>query len=222
MAAERPIRVLVVDDHELVRRGLRDLLDAEPDLEVVAAAGGGEAALQELERLEAHQGGPDVVLMDLEMQPLDGIEATRLIRGRRADLPVVALSSFAEEHRVRAALDAGVAGYILKESDADAVSAAVRAAHRGQLQMDPAIVRPLLSSQPAPQPDAVAMQLTEREREILRLVAAGRSNKEIARSLVISERTARSHVSHILSKLGVASRTQAALWAIHNGFADQP
>jgi DNA-binding NarL/FixJ family response regulator len=216
------IRVLVVDDHQVVRRGLRSFLDGEDDLEVVGEAGDGREALDVLARLAGAERRPDVVLMDLQMEPLDGIEATRQIRARHDDIEVVAVTSFVEEERVHAALDAGASGYILKDADPDEVAAAVRAAHRGELQLDPAVARRLMGSLRAPQRQDPAGELTDREREILRLVAAGKANKEIAAELVISERTARTHVSNILRKLGLASRTQAALWAVREGLVDEP
>jgi DNA-binding NarL/FixJ family response regulator len=216
------IRVLVVDDHKVVRRGLRAFLDGEPDLTVVGEAADGAEALDELARLDARDERPDVVLMDLQMERLDGIEATRAIRARYDDVEVVALTSFAEEERLYAALAAGASGYILKDADADQVGAAVRAADQGQLQLDAGVARRLMRSLPPPRAAAPAPQLTGREQDILRLLAAGRANKEIAAQLVITERTARTHVSHILAKLGLTSRTQAALWAVREGHADAP
>jgi DNA-binding NarL/FixJ family response regulator len=215
------IRILVVDDHQVVRRGLRAFLDGETDLEVVGEAGDGGEALDVLARLAAAERRPDVVLMDLQMEPLDGIEATRQIRAHHDDIEVVAVTSFAEEERVHAALEAGASGYILKDAESDEVAAAVRAAHRGELQLDAAVARRLMASLRAPQSQDPAVELTDREREILRLVAAGMANKEIASELVISERTARTHVSNILRKLGLASRTQAALWAVREGLVDE-
>jgi DNA-binding NarL/FixJ family response regulator len=211
------IRVLVVDDHAVVRRGLFDFLGSEPDLEVVGDADGGTEALDLLGRLDSEGRRPDVVVMDLEMAPLDGIEATRQIRARYDDVEVVALTSFGEEERVHAALEAGASGYLLKDSDADEVAAAVRAARRGELQLDPAVARRLMLSLRTASRDQSRPELTTRELDVLRLVGAGRTNKEIAAGLSISERTARSHVSNILGKLGLTSRTQAALWAIREG-----
>jgi DNA-binding NarL/FixJ family response regulator len=214
------IRVLVVDDHAVVRRGLLAFLDSEPDLEVVGDADGGTRALDLLVRLDSEGRRPDVVVMDLQMAPLDGIESTRRIRARYDDVEVVALTSFAEKERVQAALEAGASGYLLKDADPDEVAAAIRAAHRGGLQLDPAVARQLMSSlRAAPQNDSTA-ELTARELEVLRLVGAGRANKEIAAELSISERTARTHVSNILGKLGLGSRTQAALWAVREGLVD--
>jgi DNA-binding NarL/FixJ family response regulator len=214
------ISVLVVDDHLVVRRGLLAFLDSEPDLEVVGDAAGGTQALDLLARLDSEGRRPDVVLMDLQMEPLDGIESTRQVRARYDDVEVVALTSFGEEERVHAALEAGASGYLLKDADADEVASAVRAAHRGELQLDPAVARRLLSSfRAAPRTDLTA-ELTTRELEVLRLLGAGKANKEIAAELSISERTARTHVSNILGKLRLSSRTQAALWAFREGLVD--
>jgi DNA-binding NarL/FixJ family response regulator len=212
--------VLVVDDHAVVRRGLLAFLDSEPDLEVVAEAEGGAQALELLARLASERRQPHVVVMDLQMEPLDGIESTRQIRSRYSDVEVVALTSFGEEERVHAALEAGASGYLLKDSDADEVSAAIRAAHRGELALDPAIARGLTMSLRAESGDGPDAELTARELEILRLLGAGKSNKEIAAELQISERTARTHVSNILGKLDLTSRTQAALWAVRQGLVE--
>jgi DNA-binding NarL/FixJ family response regulator len=214
------IQVLVVDDHEVVRRGLLAFFESEPDLEVVADVGGGAEALEALASLDSDGRRPDVVVMDLQMVPVDGIETTRQIRARYDDVEVVALTSFAEEERIEAALEAGASGYLLKDSDPDQVAAAVRAAHRGELQLDPAIARRLMSSLQAAPPDDPAAELTPREVEVLKLVGAGKANKVIASELDIGERTARTHVSNILGKLGLSSRTQAALWAVREGLVD--
>jgi DNA-binding NarL/FixJ family response regulator len=215
MSPERDdrIRVLVVDDHAVVRRGLFEFLSSEPDLEVVGDAHGGAEALDLLVRLDTDGRRPDVILMDLQMEPVDGIETTRRIRARYDNVEVVALTSFGEEERVYAALEAGASGYLLKDADADEVAAAVRAAHRGELQLDPAVARRLTRSLR----DEPKAELTTRELEVLRLVGAGKANKEIAAELEIAERTARTHVSSILGKLGLSSRTQAALWAVRQG-----
>ena len=217
---DETIRVLIVDDHAVVRRGLLDFLGSEPDLQVVGDADGGAEALDLLVRLDAEGGRPDVVVMDLQMEPPDGIEVTRRIRARYDDVEVVALTSFAEEERVYAALEAGASGYLLKDSDADEVAAAVRAAHRGELQLDPAVARRLAFSLHTGPRDDTKAELTARELEVLRLLGAGKANKEIAAELSISERTARTHVSNILAKLGVSSRTQAALWAVREGLVN--
>ena len=209
--------MLVVDDHAVVRRGLLDFLGSEPDLEVVGDAAGGTEALDLLVRLESEGRRPNVVVMDLEMAPLDGIEVTRRIRARYRDIEVVALTSFGEEERVYAALEAGASGYLLKDSDADEVAAAIRTARRGELQLDPAVARRLTLSLRAAGRDEPKAELTTRELEVLRLLGAGKANKEIAAELSISERTARTHVSNVLRKLGLTSRTQAALWAVREG-----
>jgi DNA-binding NarL/FixJ family response regulator len=217
---DESITVLVVDDHEVVRRGLLAFLDSEPDIEVVGDAGGGAQALDLLASMDSEGRRPDVIVMDLQMAPIDGIESTRQVRALYDDIEVVALTSFAEEERVHAALEAGASGYLLKDSDADDVAAAVRAAHRGELQLDPGIARRLMSSLRAGRADEPASELTSRELDVLRLVAAGQPNKQIAAELAISERTARTHVSRILRKLGLSSRTQAALWAVREGLVE--
>ena len=211
------IGVLVVDDHEVVRRGLRAFLGSEPDMDVVGEAGGGAEALDLLASMEAEGRLPDVIVMDLQMAPIDGIESTRQIRALHHDIEVVALTSFAEEERVHAALEAGASGYVLKDSDADDVAAAVRAAHRGELLIDPVAARHLMSALRKGREIDPISELTARELDVLRLVAAGEPNKQIAAALAISERTARTHVSRILRKLHLSSRTQAALWAVRQG-----
>ena len=217
---EGTIGVLVVDDHEVVRRGLLAFLDSEPDIDVVGEAAGGAEALDLLASMESEGHPPDVVVMDLQMAPMDGIESTRRVRALYRDIDVVALTSFAEEERVHAALQAGASGYVLKDSDADDVAAAVRAAHRGELQIDPGVARRLVSSLREGRSFDRASELTTRELDVLRLVAAGEPNKQIAADLDISERTARTHVSRILRKLHLSSRTQAALWAVREGLVE--
>jgi DNA-binding NarL/FixJ family response regulator len=217
---EERISVMVVDDHAVVRRGLMAFFESEPDLEVVGDVGDGREAIEVIDRLDREGRRPDVVVMDLKMEPIDGIESTRRIRARYEDIEVVALTSFGEEERVHAALEAGASGYLLKDADADEVAGAVRAAHRGELQLDPAIARRLMSSLHTGKPADATAELTSRELEVLRLVGAGKANKAIAIELEISERTARTHVSNILRKLGLTSRTQAALWAVREGLVD--
>jgi DNA-binding NarL/FixJ family response regulator len=221
MAADgEAIRVLVVDDHAVVRRGLLAFLDGEPDIEVVGDAAGGNEALKLLTRLDREGRRPDVVVMDLQMEPVDGIESTREIRSRYDDVEVVVLTSFGEPERVHAALEAGASGYLLKDADADEVAVAVRAAQRGELQLDPAVARRLTESLREPS-ISVTSELTSRELEVLRLLGEGEANKSIAAALGITERTARTHVSNILAKLGLSSRTQAALWAAREGIAER-
>ena len=206
------IRVLVVDDHAVVRSGLLAFLDGESDLEVVGAAAGGAEVLDLLARLDSDGVLPDVILMDLQMSPVDGIESTRRIRARYHDVEVVALTSFGEPERVLRALEAGASGYLLKDADADEVTAAIRAAHRGELQLDAAVARRLMST--LHESRTYSAELTARELDVVALVGKGKANKEIAFELGIGERTARTHVSNILRKLGLTSRTQLALWAV--------
>jgi len=208
-----PIRVLIVDDHAVVRRGLRGFLDLLDDMEVVGEAENGRQAIEEAARLT-----PDVVLMDLLMPELDGISAIAAIKKAQPQVEIVALTSFIEEEKVTNALEAGATGYLLKDADADEVAVAVRAAHNGEVQLDQAVTRLLAQRlrQKKAQPEPVE-PLTERELEVLGLLGRGSSNKEIASALLITERTARTHVSNILGKLGLSSRTQAALYAVERG-----
>jgi DNA-binding NarL/FixJ family response regulator len=212
-----PIRVFLVDDHAVVRRGMRAFFDMLDDIQVLGEAADGQAALDELAVMAAHGQLPHVVLMDLLMPRLDGIAAITAIKQRYPDVEVVALTSFSEAERVHAALQAGAAGYLLKDAEADELAAAIRAARRGEVHLDPAVAGKLTRSLVAPRHTATA--LTTREREVVVLIAQGKSNRDIADALTISERTARTHVSNALLKLGLASRTQAALWAIREGLA---
>jgi DNA-binding NarL/FixJ family response regulator len=218
---QRPVRVFVVDDHTVVRRGLQAYLETVDDMEVIGEAAEGREALDGIAALVAAGRPPDVVLMDLLMPGMDGVTATGAITQRYPEIEVVAMTSFAEADKVQGALRAGAAGYLLKDAEADEVTMAIRAARRGEVHLDPAIAKQLTRSLVASKPQTVTA-LTDREREILVLVAQGLSNQQIADALVISERTARTHVSNILGKLGVASRTQAALLAIREGIAPAP
>jgi DNA-binding NarL/FixJ family response regulator len=215
------IRVMVVDDHAVVRHGLAAFLEDEPDIELVADAEGGERALELLPLLDGVGLRPHVVLMDLEMAPLDGVESTRRIRELHDDINVVVLTSYGDEERVRRALGAGAVGYLLKDTNVDEIAAAVRAAYRGEMQLDASVARQLVTSIHADGRGAEPAPLTPRELDVLRLLAEGYANKKIAGELGISERTARTHVSNILAKLGLSSRTQAALWAAREGVADR-
>jgi DNA-binding NarL/FixJ family response regulator len=212
------IRVCLVDDHAVVRRGLRSYLELVEDLEVVGEAAEGQAALDLVAALVAEGRPPHVVLMDLLMPGTDGVTATRLITQRFDDIAVMAMTSYSEVDRIRGALEAGASGYLLKDAEADQVLDGIRKAHRGEMPLGAAVSRQLARAFRAPG-RAAADALTTREHEVLVLLAAGLSNREIAARLVISERTARTHVSSVLDKLGLRSRTQAALYAIQHGLA---
>jgi NarL family two-component system response regulator LiaR len=210
-----PIRVLVADDHAIVRKGIRALLATEPEMEVVGEAKDGRAAVAEVERL-----CPDVILMDLVMPEMDGIEAIRRITARDPEARILVLTSFAADDKLFPAIKAGASGYLLKDSDPKDLVGAIRQVYRGESSLHPTIARKLLQelSQP-PERGPAPESLTERELEVLRLVAQGRSNRQIAEQLVISGATVRTHVSNILGKLHLASRTQAALYALQAGLA---
>jgi DNA-binding NarL/FixJ family response regulator len=210
------IRVMVVDDHAIVRRGLLAFAETVPFLHVIGEAADGEQAVALLQQwLTTGEPMPDVVLMDLRMPRMGGVEATEAITRAHPDVKVVVLTSFGEVERVHAALAAGAAGYLLKDADPAEVATAIRAAAAGEVHLDSAVARQLTRRIRAPQVGLAS--LTAREREILVLVARGQSNREIADSLGISERTARTHVSNMLTKLQLSSRTQAALLAIREG-----
>ncbi len=211
--------MFIVDDHGIVRHGVRSYLAIYDDIEVVGEADSGRQALDRLRAMAAGGTPPDVVLMDLAMEPMDGVEATREVRATMPEIEVVAVTSMIDQSRVQAALEAGASGYLVKDAAPEELALAIRAAYRGEVHLSGAVTRGLIDSlRSAAEPAANPLTaLSERELEILALVAAGRANKEIARLLVISERTARTHVSHILRKLGVGSRTQAALLAVRAG-----
>jgi two-component system, NarL family, response regulator LiaR len=209
------IRVLLTDDHSIVRKGIRALLATEKDIEVVGEAANGREALDLEEKLR-----PDVVLMDMVMPQMDGIEAIRHITARRPGARILVLTSFAADDKVFPAIKAGALGYLLKDSAPEELVEAIRQVHMGQPSLHPTIARKLLDelSRPAsrpPTPDP----LTDREVEVLRLVAKGKSNRQIADEMIISEATVRTHVSNILGKLHLASRTEAALYALREGLA---
>jgi DNA-binding NarL/FixJ family response regulator len=215
-----PTRVLLVDDHRVVRSGISAYLKLIADMEVIGEAADGRQALDRIAELGSGESLPDVVLMDMAMPVMDGIAATREIKSRWPAIEVVVMTSFVEEAMVRDALEAGAAGYLLKDADADEVAEAIRFALAGQMHLDPSVARLLADSVRRPRP--ASADLTPREREVLGLVAQGASNRQIAETLVVSERTARTHVSAILGKLGLASRTQAALWAVREGLLHDP
>jgi DNA-binding NarL/FixJ family response regulator len=211
--AASPIRVLLVDDHAVVRMGLRSFFDMLDDIEVVGEASDGSEGVAMARRLK-----PDVVLMDLLMPNMDGITAIGRIKAELPETEIVTMTSFIEEEKVTAALEAGASGYVLKDAEAEEVASAIRAAFAGEVHLDPAVARLLAQRmrQKKNPAEELVEPLTDREREVLGLLAQGMSNKEIGTKLFITERTARTYVSNILGKLGLASRTQAALWAVEH------
>ncbi|MFI8234469.1 response regulator [Streptomyces sp. NPDC085900] len=208
------IRVLLVDDHQVVRRGLRTFLEVQDDIEVVGEAADGAEGVARAEELR-----PDVVLMDVKMPGMDGVDALRRLRELDNPARVLIVTSFTEQRTVVPALRAGAAGYVYKDVDPDALAGAIRSVHAGHILLQPEVAIALLSQEEANSAPGRAGSLTEREREVLGLIADGRSNREIARSLVLSEKTVKTHVSNILMKLDLADRTQAALWAVRHGVA---
>ncbi len=210
------IRILIADDHAIVRKGIRALLATERDMEVVGEVGDGAEAVSRAAALE-----PDVILMDLVMPKMDGIEATRVITEKQPGVRVLVLTSFAADDKVFPAIRAGALGYLLKDSSPAELIQAIRQVYRGEPTLEPSIARKVLTeiSSPPPKKPLTQDPLTERELDILREIAQGRSNKEIAEQLIIAEMTVRTHVSNILSKLHLASRTQAALYALREGIA---
>ncbi len=206
-----PIRVMLVDDHAVVRQGLKAFLATEAGIEVVGEASNGKEAVALAAQLH-----PDVVLMDLVMPELDGIGATEAIKRGSPDIDVVAMTSFIEDEKVFGAMRAGATGYVLKDADPDEVVHAIRSAVSGEVHLDPRVARRLMEELNPNRTRHVTVQeaLSEREVEVLKLVARGYSNQRIAEALIISPKTAKTHVSNILSKLGLASRTQAAVYAL--------
>jgi DNA-binding NarL/FixJ family response regulator len=207
-----PIRILIVDDHAVVRQGLRMFLSLDTDLEIIGEAMDGKQGLEMARKLQ-----PDVILMDLLMPVMDGITAIGAVRREMPDTEVIALTSVLEDNAVVGAIRAGAIGYILKDTEQDELIRAIKAAAAGQVQLSPKAAARLMREVRAPEsPES----LTDRETEVLRLLAKGLSNKEIANTLVIGEKTVKTHVSNILSKLGLSSRTQAALHAARIGLVD--
>ena len=210
----RRVRVLLVDDHTVVRRGLRMVFELEDDLEIVGEAADGREALERVAELR-----PDVVVMDLLMPVMNGVDATRAIRSSYPDVEVVALTSVLEDRMVVDAVEAGAAGYLLKETRPDDLFEAVRAAARGEVRLDPRAQQRLMRELRRPATAAPAREaLTERETEVLQQLARGATNKAIAQALGVGEATIKSHVSAVLAKLGLKSRTQAALHALREGW----
>ncbi|MDF6041640.1 response regulator transcription factor [Streptomyces sp. JH14] len=212
--ADRIIRVLLVDDHQVVRRGLRTFLEIQDDIEVVGEAADGAEGVARAEEMR-----PDVVLMDIKMPGTDGIEALRRLRELDNPAKVLIVTSFTEQRTVVPALRAGASGYVYKDVDPDALAGAIRSVHAGHVLLQPEVAGALLAQEDAGGGTGRGNTLTDREREVLGLIADGRSNREIARALVLSEKTVKTHVSNILMKLDLADRTQAALWAVRHGAA---
>ncbi len=206
------IKVLLVDDHNVVRQGLKLFLATQPDIRVVGEAHNGAAALQSVAQHE-----PDVVLMDLLMPQLDGISATQHIKARFPDVEVIALTSFVEESQVAAVIKAGAIGYLLKDVQPAELATAIRAAQRGEVHLHPQAARRLMQAIGLKEQPAAAEPLTDREVEVLKALARGESNKQIADTLIVSEKTVKAHVSNILGKLNLQSRTQAVLYALRHG-----
>jgi NarL family two-component system response regulator LiaR len=207
------IRVVIADDHPVVRQGLRAFLESREGIAVVGEAATGEQAVARVARLR-----PDVVLMDLVMPELGGIGAIERILGRYPEVKVIVLTSFAGEDQVLPAIRAGAAGYLLKDVEPSELERAIRAASRGEALLDPAVAARVLREVAEPR---AADRLTPREREVLSLLGRGRSNREIARELVVAEKTVKTHVSNVLAKLGLADRTQAALYAVREGLVPE-
>ncbi|MGW8890049.1 response regulator [Streptomyces sp. NPDC055749] len=212
--ADKTIKVLLVDDHQVVRRGLRTFLEVQDDIEVVGEAADGAEGVARTEELR-----PDVVLMDIKMPGTDGIEALRKLRELANPAKVLIVTSFTEQRTVVPALRAGASGYVYKDVDPDALAGAIRSVHAGHVLLQPEVAGALLAQDDVGSGTGRGSTLTEREREVLGLIADGRSNREIARALVLSEKTVKTHVSNILMKLDLADRTQAALWAVRHGAA---
>ncbi|MCX5156181.1 MULTISPECIES: response regulator transcription factor [unclassified Streptomyces] len=213
--ADTRIRVLLVDDHQVVRRGLRTFLEVQEDIEVVGEAADGEEGIARAEELR-----PDVILMDVKMPVTDGIEALRRLREAANPARVLIVTSFTEQRTVVPALRAGAAGYVYKDIDPEALAGAIRSVHAGHVLLQPEVAQALLAQDGQGAASSRPGSLTDREREVLSLIADGRSNREIARALVLSEKTVKTHVSNILMKLDLSDRTQAALWAVRHGIVD--
>ena len=205
------IRVVLADDHGVIRDGLGRLISALDDVHLVGVAADGAEAVERCREL-----APDVVLMDLDMPVVDGIEATRRVLAERPETAVIVLTAFSDRPRITGALAAGACGYLLKDVDADVVAEGIRAAARGESPLDPRAARTILDAHTTPDPLA---GLSQRERDVLALLVEGLPNKLIARRLDISEKTVKAHLTQVFRELGVTDRTQAALWAERNGLA---
>jgi len=206
---------LIVDDHAIVRQGLRTYLDLQPDIEVVGEAGDGREAVARVRETL-----PDIVLMDLVMPNVDGVEATRQVTAVSPSTRVIVLTSFSDDEQVFASIKAGAQGYLMKDVLPSQLVQDIRQVHRGEVRLNPEIARKLMQEFTNPQPATPKHDLTERELEVLRLIAQGKSNKEISEDLVLSEKTVKTHVSNILQKLHLSDRTQAAVYALRQKIVD--
>jgi two-component system, NarL family, response regulator LiaR len=218
MSGPEKIRVLIVDDHQIVRQGLRNFLELNEDIAVIGEAADGFGALESVTELK-----PDVILMDLVMPRMDGITATMEIKKKNPEVMVIALTSFTEDDKVIPAIQAGACSYLLKDVSPDDLVEAIRAAVKGEARLHPDVTRKLMQqvSKPAPaQKEPLPAEITDRELDVIRLVAQGKSNQEIASELVISEKTVKTHMSNIFSKLGLVDRTQLAIFAIKNNLVN--
>lgn len=209
------VAIVLVDDHAIVRQGLRTYLELQPDLEVVGEAADGREAVQVVKDTL-----PDIVLMDLVMPNMDGVEATRAITALSPSTRVIVLTSFSEDEKVFASIKAGAQGYLMKDVFPQDLVRAIRTVARGEAQLDPEIARKLMQEFTNPQPQTPRHDLTERELEVLRLIAHGKSNRDISEELVLSEKTVKTHVSNILQKLHLSDRTQAAVYALRQKIVD--
>ncbi len=218
MSGPEKIRVLIVDDHQIVRQGLRNFLELNEDIAVIGEAADGIGALESATELR-----PDVILMDLVMPRMDGITATMEIKKKNPGVMVIALTSFTEDDKVIPAIQAGACSYLLKDVSPDDLVEAIRAAAKGEARLHPDVTRKLMQqvSKPVPaQKEHLPSEITDRELDVIRLVAEGKSNQEIANELVISEKTVKTHLSNIFSKLGLVDRTQLAIFAIKNNLVN--
>ncbi len=212
---KEPISILIVDDHAIVRQGLRTYLDLQSDMRVVGEASDGKQATEKVKDLL-----PEIVLMDLVMPGMDGVQATREITAISPSTRVIVLTSFSEDEQVFNSIKAGAQGYLMKDVLPQDLARAIRTVYRGEAQLDPEIARKLMHEFSNPQPTKPKHDLTERELEVLRLISLGKSNKDIAEDLVLSEKTVKTHVSNILQKLHLSDRTQAAVYALRQKIVD--
>jgi len=213
------IQVLLVEDQEIVRRGLKTLLEIQPDLQVVAEADNGQKAIQQMENLYGGEAQPDIVLMDIRMPVMDGVEATQRICQQFPNTKVLVLTTFDDTEYISLAIRFGAKGYLLKDTPAQELAAAINSVHKGYTHFGPGILEKMLTAVPVTQPaeqkqpPSALAELTTREREVLQLIASGLSNREIAQKLFLSEGTIRNHITHILTRLNLRDRTQAAIFA---------